>query len=128
MKASGHNGDVSSETQRNASYTSTIGAASRSRTHVGVALVQIAVAVAFICTLFFEASQPLSPKGWAFILLPPLVFGAAWYLGRRVRVSRGTAWTGALSRTGSAVSVVGFVSTALLVPVSLFGAWMDGIG
>jgi hypothetical protein len=43
-------------------------------------------------------------------------------------VSRNSTTQRDVTRTGSAVSVVGFVSTALLVPVSLFGAWMDGIG
>lgn len=120
--------DVSSESP--SGVVPTIPAASDLpfRTHLGVTLLQLLVAGAYVRVLFVEAPPAFSGTDWVLIALPPLAFGAARHLGRRVRAPRHGKAASIVRRVGSAVAAFGFVATLLLVPISLFGSLMDDIG
>lgn len=98
------------------------------RTHLGVTFLQLLVAGAYARALFVEAPPAFSLADWVFIALPPLAFGGAWHLGRRVRVPRHSRVASIVRRVGAAVAAFGFFATLLLVPISLFGSLMDSIG
>ena len=71
-----------------------------------------------------DAPEPFSLEDWLFTLMPPLAFGAllavSFILGPvSSRWSR--QWVG----LGTAFGVAGFVATMLLLPLWLFGSFMD---
>jgi hypothetical protein len=100
-----------------------------SRPHLAVVGSQLAAVAAYVILLFTDAPPPFSLADWLYALAPPALFALTWSLGRRLRVASGRAWLVAVTRISSAMALTGFVVTTLLLPIWLFGSWMDkGIG
>ena len=78
-------------------------------------------------TIYFsssEAPEPFSLEDWLFMLAPPLAFGALLAVGFTLG-SVSSRWSQRWVRLGTVLGVVGFVATTLLLPLWLFGSFMD---
>lgn len=98
-------------------------------THALVTLTQFGLAAAFSAYLATESPEPLSLEDWSGILVPPLAFLLAWWLGRTVQTDSGSRSWSYVSRAGNIITKIGLALTVLMVPVLVIGSFMDkGIG
>jgi len=94
---------------------------------LAVVAVQIAAAGAYAAWMAFgDAADAFSLGNWIWMLVPPVVFGGLFCLGLFLaRVAKPSLWRMILSGLGCLVSMCGLVVTVVLLPLSLFGSFMD---
>lgn len=96
--------------------------------HVAAAAGIVASSVALVAILGTDAGAPWSTENMAMIIVPPLALGALLLVAMRTSIAAGRAWSIA-SRALLGTTWLLFAASLILVPVGLFGAWMDsGIG
>lgn len=93
----------------------------------GVALAQLGAAAGYGALFAFgEAPDPFSFGDWASMLLPPAIFAFLFVAGLFALRAPGVAvWQRALCGVGCALAVVGLVVGLVLLPLNLFGSFMD---
>lgn len=103
-------------------------ASERRGIHVAAAVGIVASLIALVAILGTDAGAPWSAENMAMILVPPLALGALLLVAMRTSIAAGRAWS-IVSRALLGTTWVLFAVSLILVPVGLFGAWMDsGIG
>lgn len=95
--------------------------------HAAAAAAIVASVVALVAILGTDAGAPWSAENVALIVMPPLVYGALLLVALRTSIAAGRAWS-LVSKVLLGTTWVLFVVSLILVPVGLFGEWMDGIG
>lgn len=96
--------------------------------HVAAAAGIVASFVALVAILGTDAGAPWSVESMAMILVPPLAYGALLLVAVRTSIAAGRFWS-LVSKALLGTTWVLFAVSLILVPIGLFGEWMDaGIG
>lgn len=101
------------------------------RRHAGraaaVAIAQLGGAAGYGAHFAFgEVPEPFSFRDWAYMLLPPAIFTCLFVAGLFAISAPGVAvWQRVLCGVGCALAIMGLVVGLLLLPLNLFGSFMD---
>lgn len=92
-----------------------------------ITLAQIAAAAAYVAFFAFgDAPSPFSLEDWVFMLVPPAIFAFLFVAGLfGVSSTQIVGWQRLLSGLGSLIAAAGLAVGLVLLPLSLFGSFMD---